>query len=108
MPGVRRLHLDRTRQLEVVWADGSGTVYPVAYLRARCPCAACKKLREDQESRRTLLPVLPAGRGGPVQATGADMVGNYALRIDWSDGHGSGIYSFDYLWSIRPPSMGTT
>jgi DUF971 family protein len=27
-------------------------------------------------------------------------VGGYAVRIDWSDGHGSGIYSFDYLRSI--------
>ena len=27
-------------------------------------------------------------------------VGGYAIRVDWSDGHGSGIYSFDYLRSI--------
>jgi DUF971 family protein len=29
-------------------------------------------------------------------------VGNYALRIDWSDSHGSGIYSFQYLREICP------
>jgi DUF971 family protein len=30
------------------------------------------------------------------------LVGNYALRIDWSDTHGSGIYSFQYLREICP------
>jgi len=30
------------------------------------------------------------------------MVGNYAIRIDWSDDHGSGIYSFQYLREICP------
>ena len=32
----------------------------------------------------------------------AEMVGNYAIRIDWSDGHASGIYSFQYLRDISP------
>jgi len=34
----------------------------------------------------------------------AELVGNYALRIDWSDDHGSGIYSFEYLREISPPA----
>jgi DUF971 family protein len=29
-------------------------------------------------------------------------VGSYAIRIDWSDGHGTGIYSFDHLRRICP------
>ena len=29
-----------------------------------------------------------------------ESVGAYAIRIDWSDGHGSGIYSFEHLRSI--------
>jgi DUF971 family protein len=31
-------------------------------------------------------------------------VGNYAIRILWSDGHGSGIYSFEHLRKISPES----
>ncbi|MFN4243681.1 MAG: DUF971 domain-containing protein [Tepidisphaerales bacterium] len=104
MPGVLKLHLDREKHLEVAWADGTTSVFPLGLLRSQCPCASCKKFREEQASRKTLLTLLPGNYSGPVRATSAAMVGNYALRIDWSDGHGSGIYSFDYLWGIRPPA----
>ena len=39
---------------------------------------------------------------GPVTVVSAEPVGNYALRLQWSDDHGSGIYSFAYLREIRP------
>jgi DUF971 family protein len=48
------------------------------------------------------LTLLPGNYSGVLSATKAEMVGNYALRIEWSDGHASGIYSFEHLWSIRP------
>lgn len=101
MPGVQRLHLDREKLLEVTWADGTRSVFTLGYLRSHCPCASCKKFREEQASRKTLLTLLPGNYSGAIRAQNAEMVGNYALRIDWSDGHGSGIYSFEYLWSIR-------
>ena len=41
-------------------------------------------------------------RGGPLTALGAEFVGNYALRINFSNGHSTGIYSWDYLRSIDP------
>jgi DUF971 family protein len=41
-----------------------------------------------------------------VTVTSAKMVGNYAIQIDWSDQHGSGIYSFDYLREISPQKLG--
>jgi len=40
----------------------------------------------------------------PPSVLKAELVGNYALRIDWSDDHGSGIYSFEYLREISPPA----
>jgi len=43
---------------------------------------------------------LPGNYSQPLTATTAELVGNYALRIDWSDQHGTGIYSFDYLRQI--------
>lgn len=102
LPGVQRLHLDREKQLDVTWADGTCSVFTLGYLRAHCPCASCKKFREEQASRKTLLTLLPGNYSGAIRAQNAEMVGNYALRIDWSDGHSSGIYSFEYLWGIRP------
>jgi DUF971 family protein len=37
-----------------------------------------------------------------MTALSANLVGNYAMQIEWSDGHGSGIYSFEYLREISP------
>jgi DUF971 family protein len=95
------LKLKRDEQLEITWSDGRRSVYPIRLLRARCPCATCRQLRETMQKNR--LAVLPPGAGGPVVAETAEMVGNYALRIIWSDGHDAGIYSYDYLRDLDSP-----
>jgi DUF971 family protein len=115
-----RLSLKRDEKLEIDWEDGRRSVYPIVYLRSMCPCAQCKITREARpeaapasapgaapgeggEKKKSLrLSVLPGNYAAPLSATGAERVGNYALRIDWSDGHGSGIYSFQYLREISP------
>ena len=86
--------------LEIDWQDGHRSVYPIAYLRAMCPCAQCKALKEELRHSKSRLRVLPGDHSKPLAATSAELVGNYALRIDWSDQHGSGIYSFEYLRQI--------
>jgi len=53
--------------------------------------------------KKPLLTILPGNYAKPLSALSAELVGNYALRIDWSDEHGSGIYSFQYLREICPP-----
>ena len=40
----------------------------------------------------------------PLKMVTVEPVGNYAIRILWSDGHGSGIYSFEHLRKISPES----
>ena len=98
-----RLDLRRDRQLDVWWADGRHSTYPIRYLRQHCPCAACKTFREQQATRpRTSLTVFAKTTDAPLSATAAELVGGYAIRIDWSDQHGSGIYSFTYLREIAP------
>ena len=98
-----RLDLKRDEKLTIDWADGSQCVYPLVLLRSMCPCAACKQQREEQAQRpKTRLNILPGNYTGPVTVLHAELVGNYALRIDWSDDHGSGIYSFEYLREIDP------
>lgn len=101
-PVPAKLHLDRQRQLEVTWPDGQHSVYSLTYLRTHCPCASCRKFREEQTERKSRLTLLPGNYAGTLTATKAEMVGSYALRIEWSDGHASGIYSFEHLWDIRP------
>ena len=61
------------------------------------PSAEQRELRKQVESNP--LTVLPAsfGRGGPLTAESAELVGHYAIRIRFSDGHHTGIYSWTYL-----------
>jgi DUF971 family protein len=96
----KRLSLKKNEKLEIEWQDGQKSVYQISYLRSMCPCAQCKALREEQRQRKSLLRVLPGNYSQPLSAVSAELVGNYALRIDWSDEHATGIYSFEYLRDI--------
>ena len=96
-----KLDLKKDEKLEILWQDGRRSVYTVSYLRTMCPCAQCKTVRETNAKKpKTSLSILPGNFAKPLAATGAELVGNYAIRIDWSDDHGSGIYSFQYLREI--------
>lgn len=81
--------------LRVRWDDGPESRFPPRWLRARCPCANCV---EEWTGRRT---VGEAQVAPDVKPRGLHPVGNYAIQIDWSDGHQTGIYSWDYLLKLR-------
>ena len=96
-------HVDlvRDEKLTLTWGDGSASTYPVAYLRRMSPSADMKQLREEME--RNPLTVLPSGGAtGGVRVEDAELVGNYAIKFRFSDGHSSGIYTWDYLRDIDP------
>jgi DUF971 family protein len=99
-----RLNLKKDEKLEIDWQDGHRCVYSISYLRTMCPCAMCKAVREENQASKpkSRLNILPGNFAEPLKAIGAELVGNYALRIDWSDQHSSGIYSFEYLREICP------
>ncbi len=100
--GPRKIDVKKDRGLTVEWGDGTVSFYPVAYLRRMSPSAEAREFRKEQE--RNPLTVLPAsvGRAGPLVIDDAELVGNYAIRIRFSDGHRTGIYSWEYLRSLRP------
>lgn len=93
----RKLDLQKERGLAVEWDDGTTSFFPIAYLRKMSPSAEQRELRKELEANP--LAVLPAsfGRGGALVAESAELVGNYAIRIRFSDGHHTGIYSWGYL-----------
>jgi DUF971 family protein len=97
-----RLDLKRDRQLEIDWQDGTKSIYTLALLRSMCPCATCREHRDKEDQKKTLLKILPGNYSGEIRAVNASLVGNYALQIEWSDNHDSGIYSFQYLREISP------
>jgi ATP-binding protein involved in chromosome partitioning len=65
--------------------------YPARALRLACPCAGCV----EEMTGRPLLD--PATIGPAVRPVSLALVGGYGLRIQWSDGHGTGIYTFERL-----------
>lgn len=98
----KHLDLKKDRGLTVQWADGSGSYYPLAYLRRMSPSADQRELRRQMATNP--LTVLPrgAGGGGELTVSHAELVGNYAIKIEFSDGHRTAIYSWEYLRSIDP------
>ena len=66
------------------WSDGHQTVLSAEYLRAECPCAACRDRPRGFAAR--------AGR-----IVRCHPVGRYALQLTWEDGHGTGIYPYRFL-----------
>lgn len=89
----------------VHWEDGHTSTFPSGYLRAKCPCATCTSEKDAPPPKVGIgvsLPLLPKKALPGIHAENIEPVGYYAVKIDWSDGHQAGIYSFAYLRSICP------
>ncbi len=80
--------------LLIRWNDGHQGYYAGRDLRMACRCAACI----DEWSHESLLK--PELIPKDIKPKKIDVVGSYALHIDWSDGHSTGIYTYDYLREI--------
>jgi DUF971 family protein len=89
------------QEVAIAWDDGRETYHPFEALRAASPSAA-------NMGERDILGNRYGGDGAKrfpgVQVLGWDVVGNYALRFEFSDGHRTGLYSFDYLRSLAAPA----
>ncbi|MCK4872091.1 MAG: DUF971 domain-containing protein [Phycisphaerales bacterium] len=100
----KHLDLKKDTGLTIEWEDGSTSFYTIAYLRRNSPAADARKLREEMASNP--LAVLPADVADsldkPLIVLRAELVGNYAVHLIFSDGHDSGIYSWDHLRRIDP------
>ena len=88
---------------KIDWRDGHASDYSLAYLRDECPCASCTGAHgtEPQRTSYSKPELFPMFKPTPKMES-VEPVGSYALRIYWSDGHSSGIYSFDHLRRICP------
>ncbi len=83
--------------LLIEWTAGDPeSFYPARELRLACPCAGC---REEMTGRPLLDPAAVPPDVHPVSLA---LVGTYGIRIRWSDGHGTGIYTFERLRATRP------
>jgi len=82
------------RELSITWGDGLESHYDVRDLRLACSCATCV----DEWSGHDLLD--PNSVPEDVHPIQIRSVGRYAIQIDWSDGHNTGIYPFRRLRAL--------
>jgi DUF971 family protein len=104
-PASVKIHVTSGAGVDITWSDGHTSHYDFAYLRDECPCATCNDERIRKSAFASAGPAsaiaLPMFKPKP-RAQAATAVGNYAIQITFTDGHSTGIYSYDHLRSICP------
>ena len=93
--------ISKSKGIKIDWKDGHTSDYGLMYLRDKCPCATCSgshgtppRVPEADNPFQMFKPAL--------KMLSVEPVGNYAIRINWSDGHNSGIYSYEHFREICP------
>src|ERR1700682_5677709 len=97
VPEPEHIAISKSKGIRIDWKDGHHSNYPLAFLRDECPCATCtgahgtepQKNNDAKEAPNPFKMFTPTLKMLDVEAIGA-----YAVKIDWSDGHNTGIYSF--------------
>jgi ATP-binding protein involved in chromosome partitioning len=82
------------RTLAIRWSDGHESAFDVRELRLACACARCVDEWTGEEA------LDPASVPADVHPLRIERVGRYAIQIEWSDGHASGIYPFERLRAL--------
>ncbi|MEK0446295.1 MAG: hypothetical protein RLZZ399_1616 [Verrucomicrobiota bacterium] len=82
------------QELAIAWNDGKESFIALESLRRGCPCAVCQGeadvMGNVERPERTFSQ-------GSFDLRGYQIIGGYALQMNWADGHGTGLYSFTYL-----------
>mgnify|MGYP001406039886 FL=1 len=82
----------QSNTLELIYSDGSQLQFSSEFLRVHSPSAEVRGHGKGQE-------VLQTGKRH-VKLKNLEPVGNYAVKLEFDDGHSTGIFSWDYLISI--------
>ena len=104
-PSSVKVHVTTGTGVDITWSDGHSSHYEFPYLRDECPCATCNEERGKKEAFGSAGPASSAALPmfkPKARAKSATAVGNYAIQITFTDGHATGIYSYDHLRSICP------
>jgi len=82
---------ENEREISIKWSDDAETRYNAADLRRNCPCASCV----NEWTGEKILNEANVSDDLTIEST--SVVGRYALNFHFSDGHETGIFSFQYL-----------
>jgi len=84
------------QRLRFVWADGRRSDFGWEYLRWRCPCATCSGEGEFPGVLKDKTSLRPE----ETAMTDVELVGRYAVKPVWRDGHDTGIFTFRTLRAL--------
>lgn len=90
---VRFGYDEENRRLAVEWGDGASLPIPFPELRSACPCAIC----QGEMGRPGRFQIDPVLKPGEDELADIQLVGAYALGLQWGDGHNTGLYTFEQL-----------
>ena len=107
LPQPEHIAISKSKGIQIDWKDGHHSKYSLAYLRDECPCASCTGAHGTEPKRSEYSAPQKTGDPFPMFQPTLKMLdvkelGHYAFQIDWSDGHSTGIYSYDHLRKICP------
>lgn len=93
-------------RLHIEWSDAVQSAYPFDLLRNACPCAQCRggheNMRPEPDPNMLIIPLMDASAS---KLKSLEAVGNYAINIEWEDGHKYGIYNWHYLRALHEEMM---
>lgn len=81
-------------ELSINWSDETETKYVASELRRNCPCAGCVNEWTGEKILKT------ENVTDDLSFSSISIVGRYGLNFNFSDGHDTGIYSFQYLKNL--------
>ncbi|MCW5980153.1 MAG: DUF971 domain-containing protein [Bryobacteraceae bacterium] len=91
--------ISKSKGIKIDWKDGQHSDFSLPFLRDHCPCATCTGAHGEPPQRPEASAPFQLYKPA-LKITAVEPVGNYAIRIQWNDGHNSGIYSFQYLRTL--------
>jgi len=81
-------------ELAIAWADGEESYISLEALRKACPCAHCQG--EPDATGKLIRPIVQLSLESFILRK-YELVGGYAFKPQWADGHNTGLYSYDLL-----------
>ena len=95
---IKRLLQPNKTTFEVEWTDGHRGPISLISIRDSCPCASCKG---ETVLMRSYVPPEPDKMApGRYEVEDAEVVGGYAMKFRWKDGHDLGLYTWELLRSL--------
>ena len=103
MPSTDPEHIaiSKSKGIKIDWKDGHTSSYSLTYLREQLPMRHLHRRSRHAAHDQACAAPFPMYKP-TLKMVDVESVGNYAIRIVWSDGHSTGIYSFEHFRHICP------